>query len=812
MEASMTSLTILYSFNNSLSGVGDNPRGALLMDAAGNLFGTLSNSSSGGSPYGGVFELAATGNGYASTPTSLVKFDFDNGAGVIPDLVTDADGNLFGDTYGGGPNGYGELFELVKTSTGYTQTILYGFTSSSHPTSGDIVIDAAGNLFGTATGGPNGAGVVYELAKTANGYASAPTTIVASYGTGITSYSTPELMIDSFGNLLGTTQDGGENNKGTVYEIAKTATGYANTPTVIYSFDGVNGSSPGSNLLLDADGNLFGTTGSGGAYGHGTVFEIAKTASGYGAVTTLVSLTSGANHISLMDAAGNLYGTANSGPNGNGSVYEIAKINGVYASTPITLAVFNGANGSAPFGGLIMDASGALYGTTVLGGANNAGTIFKLTLPTPLAVSVTGSAQEGQTLAANPNQDVVSYQWQVLINGIWNNITGATGATYLVRPVDDGRQIRVGTTNSAGFTATSAATNAVLDAAGNQPVYESADQTTIGSGQVQLIYGHAAHTTVNSGGLQNIYANGTATVTAFNAGGVQQDWGAASTTTLDGGQQFVFGTADSTVINSGGQVVESGGAVSLTTIHGGEQDVYGGGTATGTTMDGGSQLVYGAANQTTLGHGAIQYLHGAATTTIINAGGQQNVYADGTTTGTTINAGGYQIDWGAATGTTISGGTQYVYGTATDTTVTAGIQHVQSGGLAIDTTIGTGQLAYVHDGGAMDGVTFAGPYAILGLDRSSALTGTISGWQANDYIDLGEIQFSDGITSLAYLQNEGNGGGSLSVSDGTHTATLHLLGQYGAADFGLSSDGHGGTLISDPAVAQQAQLAPALHG
>ncbi|MGH2198968.1 hypothetical protein ACQ1Z2_15590, partial [Enterococcus faecalis] len=85
-----TSLTILYSFNNSLSGVGDNPRGALLMDAAGNLFGTLSNSSSGGSPYCGVFELAATGNGYASTPTSLVKFDFDNGAGVIPDLVTDA--------------------------------------------------------------------------------------------------------------------------------------------------------------------------------------------------------------------------------------------------------------------------------------------------------------------------------------------------------------------------------------------------------------------------------------------------------------------------------------------------------------------------------------------------------------------------------------------------------------------------------------------------------------------------------------------------------------------------------------------------
>ncbi|WP_375314889.1 hypothetical protein WHZ77_09065 [Bradyrhizobium sp. A5] len=112
----------------------------------------------------------------------------------------------------------------------------------------------------------------------------------------------------------------------------------------------------------------------------------------------------------------------------------------------------------------------------------------------------------------------------------------------------------------------------------------------------------------------------------------------------------------------------------------------------------------------------------------------------------------------------------------------------------------------------MDSVTFAGPYAILGLDQSSGLIGSISGWQDNDYIDLGDILFDEGSTSLAFVRNEDNDGGALVVSDGSHTATLNLLGQYSAADFALSSDGHGGTLISNPAAVPEAELAPALHG
>ncbi|MBR0745759.1 hypothetical protein JQ582_17665 [Bradyrhizobium japonicum] len=222
-------------------------------------------------------------------------------------------------------------------------------------------------------------------------------------------------------------------------------------------------------------------------------------------------------------------------------------------------------------------------------------------------------------------------------------------------------------------------------------------------------------------------------------------------------------------------------------------------------MDGGVQSVYGGTVvQTTISNGALQYLHGNASMTTVNAGG--------TATGTTINAGGVQVDWGAANATIVNGGVRYVYGSATGTTVLSGTQHVQAGGSADDTTIGSGALAFVHAGGTIDDVIFAGPNASLVLAQASAFTGMISGWQDHDSLDLGDILFSDGLTSMAYAQNNDNTGGTLTVSDGTHVATLHLLGQYSAADFALSSDGHGGTLITDPAVAQQVQLAPALHG
>ena len=170
-----------------------------------------------------------------------------------------------------------------------------------------------------------------------------------------------------------------------MFEIAKTASGYASTPTTLVSFNGANGSEPFADLIADSAGDLFGTTYVGGASGLGTVFEIAKTASGYASTpTTLVSFngTDGAGPVNglIIDSAGDLFGTTYSGgASGDGTVFEIAKTASGYASTPTTLVSFNGTDGAGPFAGLTADSAGDLFGTTYAGGASGLGTVFEIT-------------------------------------------------------------------------------------------------------------------------------------------------------------------------------------------------------------------------------------------------------------------------------------------------------------------------------------------------------------------------------------------------------------------------------------------------
>jgi len=260
-------LTTLVSFNGA---DGENPEAGLIADAGGDLFGTAGNS---------VFEIAKTSTGYASTATVLASFNGFDGDGPEGSLLADAEGDLFGATSGGGPGGLyvgkGTVFEIAKTPTGYagTPTTLVSFAEDNAPQG--LITDANGDLFGTTElGGPDGGGTVFEIVKTATDYASTPITL-ASFNLA-DERPAGGVIMDASGDLFGVT-DGTLLNEGRVFEIKKTASGYASTPTTLVSFNSLE--DPRGGLIADSAGNLFGTTENGGANDDGTVFEI--TGSGF---------------------------------------------------------------------------------------------------------------------------------------------------------------------------------------------------------------------------------------------------------------------------------------------------------------------------------------------------------------------------------------------------------------------------------------------------------------------------------------------------------------------------------------------------
>jgi uncharacterized repeat protein (TIGR03803 family) len=184
--------------------------------------------------------------------------------------------------------------------------------------------------------------------------------------------STAGLVEDSHGNLFGVTGSGGASGFGTVFEVASGS----GTITTIATFNGANGANPCAGLIEDSSGNLFGTAYQGGANGAGTVFEVIA---GSGTITTLATFngTNGANPCAglVEDSSGNLFGTTQAGGASNdGTVFEVLAGSGAVT----TLAAFNGANGSGPSAGLIEDSNGNLFGTTASGGASSDGTVFEI--------------------------------------------------------------------------------------------------------------------------------------------------------------------------------------------------------------------------------------------------------------------------------------------------------------------------------------------------------------------------------------------------------------------------------------------------
>lgn len=423
------SFNTLYSFvganGTCASGAGADgahPSGSgVIADASGNLYGTAS--CGGTYDQGNVFELVKSSTGY--TEQILYNFGAFSGDGFQPQStpVMDSAGNLFGTTFYGGTAGVGAVYELIKSSSGYTEQILHSFAFGGDAldpyTGANLIIDSSGNLYGTAMGGgANSTGAVFELTKTSSGYSEQVIYSFSPRGTGgvnVDGYQPMGgLLMDSAGNLYGTTEYGGANGNGTVYELTPSSTGYSET--TLYSF-GAAGTGDGTfseaSLIMDAQGNLYGTTVQGGANNTGTVFELVKNSTGYTeqliysfSAVTFINNTTEVNNDGadpraglVMDNSGNLYGTAFiGGTNGIGTVFELVKSSSGYTETTIhDFSVMNATtninyDGAYPQDSLYLDSSGNLFGTAENGGTTGAGTVFEI-LPQILVPNVVGLVQ-----------------------------------------------------------------------------------------------------------------------------------------------------------------------------------------------------------------------------------------------------------------------------------------------------------------------------------------------------------------------------------------------------------------------------------
>jgi uncharacterized repeat protein (TIGR03803 family) len=388
---------------------GSGPQTALVADSKGNLYGTTFTG--GAFDLGAVFELTPAAKGQWNE--SMI-YSFPQGhpvTGTIyptaqpSSLIIDSAGDLYGEAVGGGSKNDGMVYKLSPQSAGsWQQTTLYSFLGGvgGNSPSGGLIMDSAGNLYGTAEYGgkgtlqgqrPTGYGLVFELSPGANGTWTEKTLYEFGGYPSDGAQSVAGLILDSAGNLYGTTGQGGDgtcaSSNGTplgcgiAFELSPENGSWRET--VLHSFLGgtQDGQFPAVALALDKSGNLFGTTDteSGGSNyivgdAAGTVFELSPAAGGGWTETLLVNFPGSTGQSRpegnlILDASGNLYSTT-AGFIGGGSVFElIPNSSGAWDYT--TLYAFQK---GGPEAGVIFGPNGYLYGTAAGGGTFNAGFAF----------------------------------------------------------------------------------------------------------------------------------------------------------------------------------------------------------------------------------------------------------------------------------------------------------------------------------------------------------------------------------------------------------------------------------------------------
>jgi uncharacterized repeat protein (TIGR03803 family) len=381
--------TVIYSFNGL---DGEAPEGKLFFDRAGNLYGTTYYGGTIGY-YGTVFELTRSSSGQW---TETVLWDFTGGTdGELPayGVIQGRSGYLYGALSprsggSGGTNVNGTVFALARGNSGqWLETTLTTFpdTDGGVPQS-NLVADAAGNLYGTTSeGGAHHFGTVFQLTNSPGGWKEAILyNFPSGKGAGAFLFSNPSALIfDSASNLYGETEYGGTAGLGTVFELSPIAGGGWKEKD-LFRFSGVKtGLHPSGGLVFDADGNLYGTTQSGGDQtrctpGCGIVFKLTPS-DVHWTETVLYKFTGGSDGAEpaaglIFDQSGNLYGTTEIGGTlgaacGCGTIFELSPSSGgTWTETLLHRFSDSHGDGALPLAGLIFDQMGNLYGTTAYGG------------------------------------------------------------------------------------------------------------------------------------------------------------------------------------------------------------------------------------------------------------------------------------------------------------------------------------------------------------------------------------------------------------------------------------------------------------
>ena len=374
---------VLHNFDPN-NGDGAQPYAGLIFDNQGNLYGTTTFG--GTQQYGTVFELAPNAGG-TWTETVIHRFNGNDGGEPYAPVVFDHRGNLYGTTTGTANNN-GTVFKLTSGSDGmWTESVLHDFTGGndgSRPVAG-VVLDNSGRIYGTTSyGGTGSGGVVFSLGQASVLSWHELVLHAFPYGSYQDGYNPLDLTLDGNGNIYGTTLEGGSIDAGTVFKLTPNQGGSGWTETVLSSFTGDYGVQPNAGVVFGPDGSLYGTATEGGSVGRGTVFKLTPNPDGSWTPSQVYGFSGsdGAYPYGpvVFDAQGNIYGTTGAGgPSGNGTVFKLTPSSGGQWTQAILYSFSGGVDGAYPHGNLVLDSAGNLYGTTSNGGTAEEGVVFEIT-------------------------------------------------------------------------------------------------------------------------------------------------------------------------------------------------------------------------------------------------------------------------------------------------------------------------------------------------------------------------------------------------------------------------------------------------